>query len=220
MTRIAVMQPYFLPYAGYFRLVCDVDAFVLLDGVQFPRGGWVHRNRLRTRQGQLAWLTLPLVKAPRDTESKDLRFRDTAADEMGSSLRRFPATATPAADSLELVDMLSKPGGRPVDFIARLFQLTCDRLDLRAPIVRSSTILLPGDVGMVDRIVALCRHFGADTYLNAPGGRNLYDPEMFRQHGIDLQFLPAYRGPLESILQRLHEATPAVLRQEIVDNLS
>ena len=57
MNRIAAMQPYFLPFAGYFRLMCDVDVFVLLDDVQFRKGGWIHRNRLRTRTGDLSWLT-------------------------------------------------------------------------------------------------------------------------------------------------------------------
>ncbi len=219
MTRIAVMQPYFLPYAGYFRLMCDVDAFVLLEDVQFPRRGWVHRNRLRTFAGELAWLTLPLEKTAVNTQIRDLRFRGTAIKEMRKTLRRFPATCAQAPGTEGLVDTLCRPSGSPTDFIVRLFELACDVLDLRAPIIRSSDLGLAPDIEKTGRLVALCRHFGADTYVNAPGGRSLYDEATFRRYGINLQFLPDYRGPYESILQRLHEATPTVLRQEIVDNL-
>ena len=60
---VAVMQPYFIPYAGYFRLFAASDLFVIYDCVQFPRRGWVHRNRLLDRSGKLRWLTLPLDRA-------------------------------------------------------------------------------------------------------------------------------------------------------------
>ena len=63
MTTIAVMQPYFVPHAGYFRLFAASDLFVVFDCVQFPRRGWVHRNRLPDAQGRARWLTLPLSKA-------------------------------------------------------------------------------------------------------------------------------------------------------------
>src|SRR5437016_2188558 len=61
---VAIMQPYFLPYAGYFRLFAASDLFVIYDCVQFPRRGWVHRNRLTDARGLERWLTLPLEKAP------------------------------------------------------------------------------------------------------------------------------------------------------------
>ena len=57
---VAIMQPYFAPYAGYFRLLATTDLFVVYDCVQFPRRGWVHRNQLPDAAGKLDWLTLPL----------------------------------------------------------------------------------------------------------------------------------------------------------------
>jgi hypothetical protein len=60
----AIMQPYFLPYAGYFRLFAATDLFVVYECVQFPRRGWVHRNQLVNTAGAERWLTLPLEKVP------------------------------------------------------------------------------------------------------------------------------------------------------------
>ena len=79
MTAIAIMQPYFLPYAGYFRLIAQTDIFVIYDCVQFPRRGWVHRNKLMDANGEEQWLTLPLEPAPQDVLIRDLAFPDDAA---------------------------------------------------------------------------------------------------------------------------------------------
>src|SRR6202011_2722341 len=78
MTTVAVMQPYFVPYAGYFRLFTAADIFVAFDCVQFPRRGWVHRNRLALTPGNSDWLTLPIQKSDRDTRIDELVFAPDA----------------------------------------------------------------------------------------------------------------------------------------------
>src|SRR5437660_8507371 len=86
---VAIMQPYFIPYAGYFRLFAASDLFVLYDCVQFPRRGWVHRNRLLDASGKERWLTLPLEKAARDARIQDLRFAADAKSAFLDRLRPF-----------------------------------------------------------------------------------------------------------------------------------
>ena len=90
---IAIMQPYFLPYTGYFRLFAASDLFVIYDCVQFPKGGWVHRNRLLDNAGVERWLTLPLKKAPHDVLIRDLQFAPNADQLLADRLRRFPLVA-------------------------------------------------------------------------------------------------------------------------------
>src|SRR3954469_8726601 len=84
---IAVMQPYFIPYAGYFRLFAASDLFVIYDCVQFPRRGWVHRNKLADASGVERWLTLPIAKAPRDVRIHELRFSHDAREAMAERMR-------------------------------------------------------------------------------------------------------------------------------------
>ena len=89
--RIAIMQPYFYPYAGYFRLLYSADIFVALDCVQFPRRGWVHRNQLHDQTGQRNWISLPLLKSNRDTTRIcDLKFNSDAKKLFLDQSRRFP----------------------------------------------------------------------------------------------------------------------------------
>lgn len=60
--KLAIMQPYFLPYIGYFQLINAVDTFVLLDDVNYINKGWINRNQLLLN-GKAHLFTLPLQKA-------------------------------------------------------------------------------------------------------------------------------------------------------------
>ena len=217
-VRISVMQPYFAPYAGYFRLMYDVDAFVVLDQVQFPRTGWVHRNRLRRLDGSLAWLTLPLARAPLDTAILDLSYAPDADGWAASASRRFAALHEPAPqvrDCLPLVDT----AGSPCEGLLRLLARLARTLGIAPRVVRQSELPLPPGLKGAERIYEICRQLGADRYLNSPGGRELYDHDAFRRRGVSLEFLPDYRGPMDSILQRLHEAPAHEIADEIRANL-
>ena len=68
------MQPYFLPYQGYFSLIKEVDLFILLDDVQFIRHGWIERNRILKPQESWQYIKVPLVKHPRETKIKDIKI--------------------------------------------------------------------------------------------------------------------------------------------------
>lgn len=123
---VAIMQPYFVPYAGYFRLLVGSDLFVIYDCVQFARRGWLHRNKLRTATGEADWLNVPLEKAPRDVLIRDLRFRPGAEAEMTAQMRRFPALTAPPAHARPLVDAIRAAHGNPVDYIVGLLRLASE----------------------------------------------------------------------------------------------
>src|SRR5580704_1381643 len=107
---VAIMQPYFFPYAGYFRLFAASDLFVFYDCVQFPRRGWVHRNKLIQRNTTSDWLTLPLAKTGRDTTRiMDLRFSENAQEKWAERMAEFPALSnrtSPQASLLAAVETL------------------------------------------------------------------------------------------------------------------
>jgi hypothetical protein len=200
---VAIMQPYFLPYAGYFRLLAASDLFVIYDCVQFPRRGWVHRNKLLDASGEARWLTLPLEKAPQSVLIQDLRFPPDAAEQLAERMRPFPlfAGVTPATE--HIVAALADIRGTPVDYIERLLEITAAYCRLPWRTVRSSSLDVPPEFHGQDRILEIARRVGASHYLNASGGRELYDPLAFKNSGIELRFLIDYAGPNASILQRM-----------------
>ena len=209
---VAIMQPYFLPYAGYFRLFAQADVFVLYEDVQFTRRGWLHRNKLIDRAGEERWLTLPLAHAPQEVLIRDLAFADNAAAEMPERLRPFDLTGAPA----ELIEAVRATHGRPVEYITGLLERCCRLLDLPWSVVTASDLAIPAAVRGQDRILALAKALGATRYINAPGGRDLYDQAAFAAAGVQLQFLTPFEGKGGSILQRLAEDPPEAVRAEIV----
>jgi len=216
VDTVAIMQPYFVPYAGYFRLLAAADLFVIYDCVQFPRRGWVHRNRLPDATGELQWLTLPLAKAPRDAAIRDLAFRPDAAQAMAAEMRRFPLLS--AEDPHGLVDAVRDVAGAPLDYIERLLALAAGALGLPWRVLRSSSLEIPPDVRGQERILAIAEAVGAKRYVNPPGGRELYRHDRFAEAGVELRFLSDYEGGYASILARLLQEPADAVATEIRAN--
>lgn len=214
--RIAIMQPYFIPYAGYFRLFQTADLFVVYDCVQFPRRGWLHRNQLPNFQNELAWFTLPLAKESRDILISELSFSSDAEDRMQEQFRKFPLFTNKSYLASEFSHAMTAFSQSPVGYIVNLLKLTCHALQIPFNIVQSSSLQLPAELKGQDRIIAIAKHFNADTYINAPGGRELYDENHFQENKIKLEFLPEYKGPYQSMLARLFNEDISILRNEIL----
>lgn len=203
-ARVAIMQPYFIPYSGYFRLFAAADLFVIYDCVQFPRRGWVHRNLLPDAGGDSRWLTLPLKKSPRDVKIAELEFRSGTRAAMEGQMRCFPLCAEQRfVESPFCAAFREMESGAPVDFIVDVLGIACRALGLPFNVLRSSALAIDPGLRGQDRILAIAKAVGARTYVNAPGGRALYRREAFEASGVDLRFLPEWRGAGLSIMHRL-----------------
>jgi hypothetical protein len=214
---VAVMQPYFFPYAGYFRLLAAAETFIIFDDVQFPRRGRVHRCQLPRPGGGEEWLTLPLAQQPREVLIRDLAFADEARQALDRRLDRLDwlaAARGPMAEALRA--HLRGELGRPADFIEAGLRLVAQRLELPARLVRSSSFCLDPALRGQERVLALVAAAGGRTYVNAPGGRALYQAEAFRRRGIELRFLAPYSGPFRHLLPALASASGSQLREDIL----
>ena len=216
MSRIAVMQPYFFPYAGYFRLLHAADHFVLLDCVQFPRRGRVHRTQVPGPAGAVEWLTLPLARQPREVLIRDLRFAPDARAVLDRRLARYSWLAEAsgaAADGLRAY--LYRPLGSAVDHLADGIGLVADLLGLAPIISRSSALAIDPNLRGQERVIAVVRALGGTDYINAPGGRGLYDPERFADAGLTLSFLAEYEGPHRQLLPALVSRPLAEIARDV-----
>jgi hypothetical protein len=210
------MQPYFLPYAGYFRLFQETDLFVIYDCVQFIRRGWIHRNRFTNMNGELSWLTLPLAKASQEVRISDLAFPEGPLERLQEQQNKFPIFKSPSYALSEFNQAIIQFSLHPVIYITRLLNLACEKLQIPFNITYSSQLQLPSEIKGQDRIITIAKHFNAEIYINPPGGRDLYNETDFNHNGINLQFLAAYSGSYESILPRLINEDTNTLRNEII----
>ena len=94
-----------------------------------------------------------------------------------------------------------------------------DLLGLRAHVLRSRDFDLPAELRGEARIVEICRRLEADRYLNAPNGRELYDPAKFAAVGIELSFLPEWSKSYASTLERTAMEPVSALRDELAVNV-
>lgn len=214
---VAVMQPYFFPYAGYFRLFAQSDEFILFDSAQFARRGRTHRCQVPGPHSTPEWLTLPLRSQPQDTRICDLEFASDARSAMDQRLARLPWFRDAAGPASELVrEFLQAPLGSVIDYLEGSLRLVLQVLELEARIRRSSSLQIDPGLRGQERIIAICHAVGATRYLNAPGGRGLYNEAVFADNGIELAFLPDYRGPHVHLLPALMRCAPCELREDVV----
>ncbi len=191
--RIAIMQPYFFPYLGYFQLISAVDLFLALYGGSFIKKGWIHRNRL-CFNGKTQWFTVPLQDASQFRAINETRVCSQEfprwKHKFLASLAAFYKKQPFFADGMNLVEeALSQPGESIAELAVASLRVCCRLLDIATPLrIASET---GGDPGLrrEARLIELCRRHNADVYLNPPGGEALYTRDMFAPQGIRLEFL-------------------------------
>jgi len=211
------MQPYFFPYAGYFRLFAACDEFVIFDCVQYPRRGRVHRTEVLGTGAQAEWLTLPLAGQPVTTLIRDLAFAVGARATFDQRLARVAALAEPrSADAARIVEYLHAPLDSVIDYLESGLRLVNDILGLDTLITRSSVLDIDPDLRGQDRVLAIARARGATTYVNPPGGRALYDAGYFARQGLGLEFLPDYRGRYYRMLLALLQEPAGAIRADVL----
>jgi len=213
--RVAIMQPYFFPYAGYFSLFAAVDLFVVLDCVQFARRGYVHRNQIGDSNNTPQWLTLPLEKADRDTTRIcDLQFAPLARELMLQQFRRFPCLIKLDQTAPDLCRSILDFERSPVTYLVENLRYVIRLLGIERPMVLSSSLNIPPDLKSQERIIEIARRVEARHYVNASGGRAIYEAQAFANAGISLNFLSDHQGSSKSILERvLTEETVSIVSE-------
>ena len=192
--RVAVMQPYFFPYLGTFQLAQAVDAFVFFDDVAFIKKGYIHRNALLGPEGPQAF-TIPV---------KDVSQNRAISEHVyAGEWKPFLSTArqlyrrAPMFDAVyPLVEAVALD---PDENVARKNALGFMRVFQYLGVERewsfASRHELPVDLRAQQRILGLCERERATMYVNAAGGRALYEPSAFAHAGLELRFLASEAQP-------------------------
>lgn len=188
---LAIMQPYLFPYIGYFQLLHACDCFVSLNDANFIKRGWINRNRILL-DGRDHLFTVPLRNV-----SQYVTIRDTCiADDDGwkrkliQQLQHAYRKAPRAGEVLPVVTgLIAGAEGSIAALAEEALRATLRLAGLERPIVRASELGLPEGLRGQDRILAICQALGTSTYVNPPGGRELYQAERFHERGMELRFL-------------------------------
>jgi len=168
--RVAIAQPTFLPWLGYFDLMDQVDAFVILDHVQFEKQSWQQRNRIKTPAG-LQWLTVPVIfrgrlgQSIREVEIRDCEFWRKHLRAIEVNYHRAPFFGDFFQELSERLRCTESV--RLADLNLRLIEWFLSRLGIRTPLFFSSRLNAQGK--RTELLANICSSLGATTYLSPIG---------------------------------------------------
>lgn len=189
MMRCAIMQPTYLPWAGYFNLIATVDVFVFLDDVQFEKQSWQNRNRVLVA-GLPHFLTVPVRRKSLDQLILEIEVDDTHRwREKHTRLISESYAKRPFGASLKaIIDLIANREFRLLaDLNMTIILSIAERLDISTRFVRASELNVTGSRS--ERLVSIARHFNCETYLSPPGARAYLEADgVFPNRSVHLAY--------------------------------
>lgn len=176
--RIAINQPTYLPWMGYFRMIERTDHFIFLDDVQFSKGSWQQKAKFPERT-----LNLHPERGPLGRAINQVKLKRSPRDHMEWINETYQAS--PLIDALQ--DIYAMDIYLLGQLNMELIHTVCGYLHLPEPQWTSSSLGLTGS-NPTDRLVKICEHFGADTYLSPVGSRAYLDLPQFERAGIAVEW--------------------------------
>lgn len=189
MTRVAIMQPTYLPWSGYFGLMQAVDVFIFLDSVQFARRSWQQRNQIKTARGA-QWLTVPVTsKGKRDQLISEVEV-DMSSNFAATHRKTIEANYSKAVCFREIAPALLAKLDNPTrlaDLNIGIIMHCCELLGIETKVLRSSA--MQGEGAKADLLASLCREVGATEYISPPGSSEYLDAsDAFSALGVPVRY--------------------------------
>lgn len=186
--KVAVMQPYLFPYIGYFHLIMSSDVFVIYDDVNFIKQGYINRNNILVG-GVSQRFTVPVQNGSSNALIKDVLFQQNVRKVL-AAIQQAYSKAPFINEVLPIVEDVLNYKKRDVPSLCEYsYKRIFEYLGLEKKILLSSSLDYDREQSADKKLVAMCQLLKASTYINSPGGRELYSSEMFKPHGVELQFI-------------------------------
>lgn len=192
MKSIAIMQPTFLPWIGYFALIDHVDEFIILDHVQFEKRSWQQRNKIKTDKGPI-WLSVPVLSKGRQDQSiaeTQILYEGEKSplEKIMRSIEQNYKKATFYRDYANVLEqILSEKPKRIADLNQQLINQLCRVLKIDTPLLKSSEMGVKGSKEAL--LIDICQKRGATHYISPPGSKNyLEGGPLFQKADIMLSY--------------------------------
>ena len=193
--KVAIMQPYFLPYLGYFSLIKHTKKFILFDTVQFIRHGWIERNRILKPNEGWQYINVPLRKHIQSTLIKDIRI-DNSLNWKEKMLAQLMHYKKKAPFYNETINVLKSVLELDIDEITNLdyclLREICKYLGINfdCEIFSQMNIKIESVKAPDEWALNICKSLnGVDEYWNPIGGLEFFDRNKYEKAGIKIKFL-------------------------------
>ncbi len=206
--KLAIMQPYFFPYIGYFQLIGAVDKYILYDNLNFIKDAWINRNRIMVKNSGISLISVPLVHKSSNQKIRDIKI-DDSQQWRGKLKKSLSLNYKKSPMFNEVFPLLEQLIDHKTDKIAEfnnnLIKSICNYIGIYCIIESNSdkyqeiedklsdehyiSCRYPSIEIKTSRILEICQHEKARIFYNAIGGTVLYSKEVFSANGIELKFL-------------------------------
>lgn len=196
--KIGIMQPYFLPYLGYWQLINAVDKYVIYDDVQFIKGGWINRNNILIN-GQKQLFNLLLSGASPNKLINEIAVEDNQTKLIRTielNYKKAPMYQQVFPLFLHIMEHSDKNLAK---FIGNSIVEISKYLSIQTEFIYSSTLDKDNTLRAQDKVLDICKLLNAIKYINAIGGADLYSKESFANNGIQLSFLESKILPYKQL---------------------
>ena len=193
------MQPYFFPYLGYFQLIASVEKFIVYDDVAFIKQGWINRNRILV-DGSAHTFSIPIddlssFRLIKDTEVNGRLFpkwKSKFLKTIDMEYRKAPHFEAARSMIERAVSVESKSIARMA--VESILEVS-SYLGLTTRMILSSRGYKNEFLKGRERVIDICKKESAESYINVPGGMELYTKEDFEREGIELKFIKPVLKP-------------------------
>lgn len=190
--KVAIMQPYFFPYIGYFQLMAAVDEFIVYDNIEFTKKGWINRNRILVN-GTDSYITLPLKSDSDFLNIRERQLADTWIKEKKKILNKIFESYRKSSNFKIVSEVIEKcilfEDHNLFNFILNSLNVVKEYLEIKTPLIISSTIPIDHSLKGDKKVIEIVKSRKAENYINSIGGIELYNKEEFKKEGINLNFL-------------------------------
>jgi hypothetical protein len=188
--KVAILQSNYIPWKGYFNIIKYVDAFVLLDDVQFTRRDWRNRNLIKTKEG-LKWLTIPVnikgqyLASIKDITTSDNLWRTSHWNQITSAYRKtaYFELYEQRFKELYLNDDETNLSSINSKFLREINEL----LQIATPIKWSMEFDAPAE--KTERLIHICQVLNADIYVSGPAAKDYLRVDAFKEHNIEVKWV-------------------------------
>lgn len=228
MKTVGIMQPYFLPYVGYWQLIAQVDTFVVYDNLKYTKKGWINRNRI-LRNGKEAQFSIALKSA---SDFSLITQRELSNEfDRRKLLNQFKEAYARSIYFSQVFTLLEEivlfDDNNLFAFLLNSIKKVASFLSIDTKIVVASTVQIDHELKGQDKVLAICKALEAGRYVNSIGGLELYSDDAFSARNLKLQFirplLKSYEQPCErfvpglSIVDALMMIGPKGVRQQLME---
>ena len=190
--HIAIWQPYFFPYIGYWQLINAVDLFLVADNAHFIQNSRIYHNHILGQGGQPQYFGIEISHASCThlicETSRVVNLK--RADKMCRVLEYYYKKAPHYNEAMEVIKpILLDEEPDLTRYLVKQLRAVSDYLGIKTEIRLLSEVSARWDCRAPEVIRRACEHFGITNYINSITGTKYYDKETFREMGINLQFL-------------------------------